>query len=136
MMSDNVGTQVHPVSRLHQRAVALLYDEMTRPRYDRLEGTGLTVRLEPGGEMSHDLREGVENVKIPGEWDSVGGVVPDLICYGANGAPVRIIEIVVTSPPKDDKEAKLENLRNRGVDSVPHQTGQSPQGATPTWYNG
>ncbi len=30
----NVGTDLHPVSWRHQRAVALLYDELTRPDCD------------------------------------------------------------------------------------------------------
>ena len=117
MMTDNVGTATYPVSRLHQRTVALLYDELTRPRYD-WEETPLKVRLEPQGELSHDIRADVETVKMPDEWTSVGGVVPDLICYNADDKPVRIIEVVVTSPPSNDKQAKLENLRKRGVDVV------------------
>ena len=31
-MTQNVGTSMNPVSFLHQRAVSLLYDELSRPR--------------------------------------------------------------------------------------------------------
>ena len=55
--------------------------------------------MTPRGELSGNLRAGVSKVVIPGEWDSVGGVVPDLICKDENDTPVRIIEVIVTSPP-------------------------------------
>ena len=43
-------------------------------------GKGATrVRLSPNGEFSQNLAEGVARVKVPDEWDSVGGIVPDLI---------------------------------------------------------
>ena len=110
----NVGTDLNPVSWLHQRAVALLYDELTRPDCDE----EIRARLTPDGDLSHDLREGVAKVKVPDEWDNVGGVVPDLIMYGKDDKPIRIIEVVVTSPPDDRKRKKLDTLRNRGVDVV------------------
>ena len=53
------------------------------------------------------------------EWDSVGGIVPDLILYGDDDAkPIRIIEVVVTSPPSEKKQQKLDTLNKRGVDVV------------------
>ena len=117
----NVGTGNHPVSWLHQRTVALLYDELTRehgllPIGD--QDDELRVRLTPCGDFSHNLREGVASVHIPGEWDNVGGVVPDLICRDGEGNPVRIIEVIVTNPPDALKGQKLDNLKNRGVDVV------------------
>ncbi len=112
---QNVGTANHPVSWLHQRTVALLYDELTRA-----DGTDdeVRVRLAPDGEMSGNLTDGVAKVKIPGEWDSVGGVVPDLILYADDDTPVRIIEVIVSSPPTAAKRKKLDSLRKRGVDVV------------------
>ena len=117
-MARNVGTVNYPVSALHERAVALLYDELTRP--DLEKGEEIRARLTPGGDLSHDLRAGVVKVKVPDpEWDSVGGIVPDLILYGSDDTkPIRIIEVVVTSPPSDEKQKKLRVLSNRGVDVV------------------
>ena len=117
-MARNVGTQAWPVSALHERAVALLYDELTRP--DLEKGEEIRARLEPDGELSHDLRAGVGSVKVPDpEWDSVGGIVPDLILYGSDEVkPLRIIEVVVSSPPSEEKCRKLDTLRKRGVDVV------------------
>ena len=117
-MTRNVGTANYPVTALHERAIALLYDELTRP--DLEKGEAIRARLTPGGELSHDLRGGVATVKVPDpEWDSVGGIVPDLILYGGDDTrPVRIIEVVVTNPPSDEKQQKLDALRKRGVDVV------------------
>ena len=117
-MARNVGTANYPVSALHERAVALLYDELTRPDLD--EDEEIRARLTPGGNLSHDLRAGVAKVKVPDPgWDSVGGIIPDLILYGSDDTkPIRIIEVVVTSPPSDEKQKKLRVLSNRGVDVV------------------
>ncbi len=118
----NVGTPNYPVSFLHQRAVALLYDELTsRYRDENGKVPEVRVRLTPGGFWSHDLRAGVGAVKIPGEWDQVGGVVPDIILYAdgeESGKPLRIIEVVVTNPPDVGKIKKLNTLQKRGVDVV------------------
>ena len=121
----NVGTQAYPESWLHERTVALLYDEMTKgrstlpvSRSDVVDVSEVRVRLTPDGEMSGNLLEGVEDVIIPGEWDNVGGVVPDLICRDDKGTPVRIIEVIVTNPPDAEKQRKLDSLKKRGVDVV------------------
>ena len=120
-MSRNVGTSMNPESFLHARAVALLYDELTRPE----PKPEVRVRLTPGGDWSDDLRAGVESVKVPGEWDSVGGIVPDLILYGEDASkPLRIIEVVVSSPPDKAKQEKLILLERRGVDVVVIKVGQ------------
>ncbi len=71
-----------------------------------------------GQEYFQDLGEGIERVKIPDEWDSVGGIVPDLILYGFDDKPYRIIEVVNTSSPTKAKKEKLETLMRRGVDVV------------------
>ncbi len=110
---ENLGTPNYPISYVHQRTVALLYDELTQPGKEDVH-----VRLTPDGELSQNLREGVVQVKIPGEWDSVGGITPDLICFDDKGDPIRIIEVVVTNPPDKAKRQKLEYLRKRGVDVV------------------
>ena len=121
-ISKNIGTVGNPVSWLHQRAVALLYDALAYEPYGGpLDPKGeieLRVCLEPGGALSVNLREGVAQVVIPGEWDNVGGIVPDLICRDEKGAPVRLIEVIVSSPPTKTKRAKLEALQRRGVDVV------------------
>ena len=44
--------------------------------------------------------------------------MPDLICKDENDTPVRIIEVIVTSPPAAAKRSKLEALKRRGVDVV------------------
>ena len=116
----NVGTNGRPVSWLHERAVALLYDELLSGMESGGEHPdGIRVRLNPGdSELSHDLTESVVKVKVPGEWDSVGGVIPDLILLGHDDSPVRIIEVVVNSPPSKAKRQKLDTLVRRGVDVV------------------
>ena len=122
-ISKNIGTQGHPVSWLHQRAVAVLYDALTKEQAKGpLDAKGweddVRAHLTPGGELSGNLRVGVAKVVIPGEWDSVAGVEPDLICKGADDKPVRIIEVIVTSPPTAEKRGKLEALKRRGADVV------------------
>ena len=112
---------MNPESFLHARAVALLYDELTRPE----PKPEVRVRLTPSGDWSDDLRAGVESVKVPGEWDSVGGIVPDLILYGEDASkPLRIIEVVVSSPPDKAKQEKLILLERRGVDVVVIKVGK------------
>ncbi len=110
---ENFGTPNYPVGYLHQRTVALLLDELSQPGKKEVR-----ARLTPDGELSQNLREGVAQVKIPGEWDSIGGITPDLICYGDEGDPIRIIEVVVTNPPNKAKRQKLDYLRKRGIDVV------------------
>lgn len=116
-MNANVGSQNNPVSYLHQRAVGLLWDVLQTALIQHHAEVCVVL---PDGKKSHDLMEGVGLVKIPGEWDSVGGIVPDLICYGPppEGNPVRVIEVVVTNPPSASKTRKLDSLRKRGVDVV------------------
>lgn len=123
----NVGTPEHPVSWLHERTVAVLYDELTHDRvfppggnnsftYDK----SLKVRLTPGSNLSHDLREGVTSVRIPDpEWDIIGGIIPDIALYGEDSPrPIRVIEVIVSHPPNAAKRQKIEKLKERGVDVV------------------
>ena len=122
--TENVGTPLNPVSWLHERTVALIYDllmcvPLTLPLDIKNTNRGeVKVKLNPSGEMSDNLLEGVSSVVIPGEWDNVGGIVPDLILKDAEGNPVRIIEVVVTNPINDQKREKIQRLVRRGVDCV------------------
>ena len=116
----NVGTGSQPKGWLHERGVALIYDEL---RFISEGKKGhvprpVRVRLSPNGDLSTDLLEGVASIHIPTEWDSVGGITPDLILKSEDGTPVRIIEVVVTSPPSREKRRKLRMLADRGVDCV------------------
>lgn len=129
----NVGTPGSPISWLHERTVAALYDGLTidrvvvgqrnlkeRGRRHNHSERVMRVRLTPGGELSHDLCEGVMSVKIPDpEWDIIGGIVPDIVLYGEDASkPIRVIEVIVSNPPDATKRQKIEKLRARGVDVV------------------
>ena len=109
----NVGTAEEPVSWLHERTVALLYDLLTAPGNDQVR-----VCLTPGGKVSHDLKERTARVKVSDQWTSIGGVKPDLALYDSDDTPIRIIEVIVTNPPDKAKQDKLARLRRRGVDVV------------------
>ena len=105
----NVGSPEHPVSWLHERAVALLWDELA----DGLDfGREVIVRLE-SGEMSGNLLDGATRLDIPDDLTPIGGMYPDLALYDVNNRPVRTIEVAVTSLPDAEK---VRILRSRGVD--------------------
>ena len=125
----NVGTGHHPESYLHARAVACLWDALhgfygeerllAGAKSDGMGSRDIRVNLRPGGPMSGNLLEGVTEVKVPDpEWDQVGGVVPDLTLLGPEDRPVRIIEVIVNSPPTKTKREKLDRLQRRGVDVI------------------
>ena len=128
--NKNVGSEARPESYLHARAIAHLWDALRGDftcgdsRSDHGHAgpeTGVKARLYPGGPMSGNLLEGVTKVTIPDpEWDQVGGIVPDLALFGPehDSKPVRIIEVVVYSPPNKAKRKKLDALIRRGVDVV------------------
>lgn len=111
-------------SWLHEKAVAMIAEACEGCYQQPRELTGVReadvlVRLRPGSEAwSSDLMEGVNRIKVTGEWDSIGGIKPDLILYGPNDNPRRIIEVIVTSPPDDKKRRQLNTLQSRGVDVV------------------
>ena len=123
-----VGTNGSPVSWLHQRAVALIYDELTRKKtvlpmaYAGQDRDGVCrevrVRLGPDGELSGNLLDGVSSAHLPGEWDSIAGVDPDIILRDTDGNPVRLIEVVVTSEPSKSKQVLYEKLVRRGIEVV------------------
>ena len=122
--TDNMGTALNPVSWLHERAVALIYDQLMCVHYDlpldtnSVNRSEVRVRLNPSGEMSGNLLDGVAKVIIPGEWDNVGGIVPDLILKDAEDNPIRIIEVIVTNPISRQKREKIRRLETRGVECV------------------
>ena len=108
-------------SPLHERTVAMIckalegaYSSTHRGRaeYNEHRLTRCAVRLRVGtGEFSGDLAEGVAKMKVPDpDWDSVGGIVPDIILYDSDDKPVRIVEVIVTKIPR---------MRGRGPRSRP-----------------
>ena len=103
-MARNVGTVNYPVSALHERTVALLYDELTRP--DLEKGEEIRARLTPGGDLSHDLRAGVAKVKVPDPgWDGAAG---EDVCPGGDGLvqPGEIGEVLRRSLDSQSTMAK------------------------------
>lgn len=124
--SRNVGTQAFPVSFLHEYAVGLLWD--------RLHGRDPVVVKTMDGEMSGDLKSGADRVVIPDSMQPIGGCIPDLALLDKNLRPVRVIEVVVTSPPTDEKLEKLKRLEERGVEvvMVPVRNEEEIKGLVPT----
>ena len=108
--SRNVGTQAFPVSFLHEYAVGLLWD--------RLHGGDPVVVTTMDGSDSGNLKDGTDRVVIPDSMQPIGGCVPDLALLDENLRPVRVIEVVVTSPPTGEKMEKLNRLEERGVGVV------------------
>ena len=108
--SRNVGTQSFPVSFLHEYAVGLLWD--------RLNGRDPVSVKTMDGSQSRDLREGAVRVVIPDSMQPIGGCIPDLAVLDKDLRPIRVIEVVVTSPPSGEKREKLERLNERGVEVV------------------
>ena len=112
----NVGTPNHPVTWLHERAVALIYDMLTS------EGGDVRARLSPGDDaLSPNLAEGVARAELAEDdllmWVA-GGLNPDIRCFGDDGRLVRIIEVTHSSEPDRDRREKWEQLKKRGVDVV------------------
>lgn len=108
--SQNVGTHAFPVSFLHEYAVGLLWDALHTNH-------SVTVKTMDGS-MSDNLMHGVERVVIPDSMQPIGGCIPDLALLDKDLRPVRVIEVVVTSPPTEDKAEKLNLLEQRGVEVV------------------
>ena len=99
-----------PVSFLHEYAVGMLWDALQ----NRDEVVVKTI----DGNLSGNLKEGVERVVIPDAMQPIGGCIPDLALLDKNLRPVRVIEVVVTSPPTPTKNEKLAKLQERGVEVV------------------
>ena len=110
---------------IHEAALAMIEQALNgayteHGRNKEVGSTPVSVRLRPGEDYwSGNLADGVTEVKIPDpDWDSVGGIIPDLILYKEDGRPHRIIEVIDTSPPTPAKRQKIEQLQRRGVDVV------------------
>ena len=108
--SANVGTPGFPVSFLHEYAVGLLWD--------RLQGRDEVIVKTLDGCMSDNLLNGVDRVVIPDSMQPIGGCIPDLALLDKELRPVRIIEVIVTSPPTSEKMEKLTSLKQRGVEVI------------------
>ncbi len=106
----NVGSPAFPVSFLHEYAVGLLWDA--------LHNNDAVAVKTIDGSISGNLKEGVDRVVIPDSMQPIGGCIPDLALLDKDLRPVRVIEVVVTSPPTSEKMAKLEHLQNRDVEVV------------------
>ena len=102
-LNRNVGTNGHPVSALHEYAVGLIYDRLHR-NPNEVRSVRTDVRLpQVNGEMSGNVLDGVAWVAIPDELSAIGGFVPDIALYGEDHRPIRMIEVVTTSPPSPKK---------------------------------
>ena len=106
----NVGSPAYPVSFLHEYAVGLLWDA--------LHGNDAVAVKTIDGSTYGNLKEGADRVVIPDSMQPIGGCIPDLALLDKDLRPVRVIEVVVTSPPTSEKMAKLEQLQHRGVEVV------------------
>lgn len=108
--SRNVGTPASPVSFIHEYAVGLLWD--------MLQGKDTVVIKTIDGTMSGNLIQGVDRVVIPDSMQPIGGCIPDLALLDKDLRPVRVIEVVVSSPPTEEKLNKLKRLEQRGIEVV------------------
>ncbi len=102
---ENVGTQSNPISRLHERAVALIYGELMTGLRQR---TPVQVRCEPEGELSDDVLEGVWRVSIPSVKAPILRHVPDIALFNEADDPIRVIEVHVTSSPSKEQHKAYE----------------------------
>ncbi len=118
---------------VHEKAVAILERALygayaSGPRERGVGSSPVYARLHPRQEeFSGDLAADVAQVKIPTEWDSVGGIVPDLILSGADGIPRRIIEVIDTSPqPRKSERSSTQSssaaLMSLRLKSTPRTT--------------
>ena len=99
--TQNVGTPDHPVSYLHEYAVALIWD--------RLNAGGCFVKT-TANEYEHVSVPKGGRVGIPDELTPIAGMVPDLAIYDADHRPIVVVEVQVTSAPSEDKLSRLERL--------------------------
>lgn len=98
--SENVGTQNYPVSRLHEHAIAILWDEL---QYGLERHTPVRVKT-VSGEISGDLLDGIARVAVPTHKTPVLGKIPDLALFDQWDNPIRVIEIT-TSNRDPNKES-------------------------------
>ena len=99
--TKNVGTPDHPVSYLHEYAVALIWD--------RLNAGGCFVRT-TANEYEHISVPKGGRVGIPDELTPIAGMVPDIAIYDAEHRPIAVVEVQVTSGPSENKRERLDRL--------------------------
>ena len=80
----NIGTPNHPVTWLHERAVALIYDMLTSDGGEVRRHVSVPTMIA----LSPNLVEGVTRVELaeddPLMWVA-GGLNPDIRCFGDDG---------------------------------------------------
>ena len=106
---SNVGSDSHPVTYLHEYAVALLWE--TVETYG-----GCFVNTMTGWEQV--FKHSVASLIVPTDLQAVGGLVPDLAIYDKQHNPKTIFEVVVTNPPSISKSEKLKKLQERGIQVI------------------
>ena len=102
--SRNVGSENWPVSFLHEYAVGLIWDML----HFNLKHREVQLPTLDGSDSGNVLAD-VDAVILPDVLTSVAGFVPDISLLKDN-RPLRCIEVVVTSPPTDDKQQRFRNL--------------------------
>lgn len=99
--TKNVGTPDHPVSYLHEYAVALIWD--------RLSAGECFVRT-TSNKYEHLIVPTGGRIAIPDELTPIGGMVPDIAIYDSDHRPVSVVEVQVTSSPSENKRVRLGRL--------------------------
>ncbi len=105
----NVGTGSNPVTFLHEYAVGLIRDMLQNGINDK-EPVSLPLI---DGTTAENVLDGIARVTLPDPLQPIGGYVPDLALFNDDLKVIRVIEVVVTSPPTQEK---LDNLTKRGVE--------------------
>ena len=120
----NVGTAAHPVSVIHEYAVALLWErlqlELDREKVGGRENAVqyfVSLPLWDGGVQHIPALSKVASLNIPTAMQPIGGIIPDLAAFDHQGTVVRIFEVITNNPPDSEKQAKLDKLATRGVDT-------------------
>lgn len=124
---ENVGTQNYPVSRLHEHAIAVLWDEL---QYGLERHTPVRVKT-ISGEISGDLLDGITRVAVPTHKTPVLGKLPDLALFDQRDNPIRVIEIT-TSNRDPNKEG---HFRKANIDFVEVSVKTPQELATFCWVN-
>ena len=105
----NVGTEGYPVTFLHEYAVGLIWDML------HAGGEGPVHLPTLDGATFEDVLADVDRVVIPDSLQPIGGYIPDLALYDKDLRVLRVIEVVVTSAPSQEK---ITSLTKRGVEVV------------------
>ena len=107
LWQTNVGTHEHPVSYLHEYAVAMIWEALH-------SHSEVRIRNEDGT-LSDNLAAGMARVDIPDATTAIANSIPDLAIYDENHRPIRVVEVECSSKPNADKVKRLNNL---GVDVI------------------